>query len=55
MDINQIRGVLGVPTGANLCFTSPHDAKRKAPTAQAGASNVTLLRKTYGLTIAPRL
>ena len=55
MDINQIRGVLGVPTGANLCFTSPHDAKRKAPTAQAGASKVMLLKKTCGLTIAPRL
>ena len=29
--------------------------KRKAPTAQAGASNITLFKKTYGLTIAPQL
>ena len=31
------------------------NAKKKAPTVQVGASNVTLLRKTYGLTIATRL
>ena len=55
IDINQNRGVLGGPTGKNLCFISPSNAKRKAPTVQIGASKVMLLRKTYGLTIAPRL
>jgi hypothetical protein len=55
MTFKKSRGVLGVPAEANFCFISHLDAKRKAPTVQVGASKVMLLRKTYGLTIAPRL
>ena len=48
MDINQIRGVLGLPTGANLCFTSHHKQKERPRRYRSGPVKLCCLERLMG-------